>query len=82
MERDYHEIEDSDKWEIYVKYRKIVSLFLITQRLQSSLSIYQPSLLNYRPPSRYYSPVKNFVRQEHYFSLAKYLLSFLSEVLW
>jgi hypothetical protein len=28
-ERDYHQIEDSDKWEIYVKYRKIVSRFLI-----------------------------------------------------
>jgi hypothetical protein len=28
MERDYHHIEDSDKWEIYVKYREIVSQFL------------------------------------------------------
>ena len=26
---DYHQIEDSDKWEIYVKYRQIVSGFLI-----------------------------------------------------
>ena len=28
---DYHQIEDSDKWEIYVKYRQIVSRFLIGQ---------------------------------------------------
>ena len=30
-ELDCHQIEDSDKWEIYVKYRKIVSRFLIDQ---------------------------------------------------
>ena len=27
-ERYYHQIEDSDKWEIHVKYREIVSQFL------------------------------------------------------
>jgi hypothetical protein len=69
-ERDYrHQIEDSDKWEIYVKYRKIVSRFLIDQT-RSALSLVIRVI---------------FVGsggQEHYVSLAKYLLSFLSEGLW
>ena len=79
-QRDYHQIEDSDKWEIYVEYRKIVSRFLINRRHRSSPSIYQPSLLN--DPPRYYSPVEFFVGQEHYVYLAKYLLSFLSNGFW
>ena len=54
---NYHQIEDSDKWEIYVKYRKMVSQLLIDGR-QSSMFL---------------------VVQEHYVSLAEYLLSFLSE---
>ena len=33
-ERSYHQVEDSEKWEIYVKYRQIVSLFL-TDRTRS-----------------------------------------------
>ena len=78
IEHDYHQIEDSDKWEMYVKYRKIVSQFLIDHRHRSSpISIYVTT----RPPS-YYSPVKFFVGEEHYVNLAKYLLSFLSEGLW
>jgi hypothetical protein len=73
IECDYHEIEDSDKWEIYVKYRKIISQFLTSQ---PSLTIHQPS--NYRSSVLNYS-VNLFVGQVQYVSLAKYLLSFLSE---
>ena len=32
MDYDIDRIEDSDNWEIYVKYRKIVSRFLIEDR--------------------------------------------------
>ena len=68
-ERDYDQIEDSDKWEIYVKYRKIVSQFLIDQT-RSEI-----------PRDPRYSSI-NFVLwskgQEHYINLAKYLLSSLS----
>ena len=53
-ERYYHQIEDSDKWEIYVKYRRIVSQFLIDRTVIWSKG------------------------QEHYVSLAKYLLNSLS----
>ena len=73
-ERDCPQIEDSDKWEIYVKYRKIVSQFLIDQHgahWQSSRN------------SRYYSFFgSSGGRQEHYLSLAKYLLNFLEEIPW
>jgi len=59
---DYHDqIEDSDKWEIYVEYRKVVSRFLIDQT---------------RSEIPHYS---RWSGQEHYVSLAKYLLSLLSE---
>ena len=63
-ECDYHYIEDSDNWEIYVKYRKIVSRFLI-DHFRSDIGFYSWS-----------------GGQDHYVSLAKYLLSFLSERLW
>ena len=67
---DYHQIEDSDKWEIYVKYRKIVSQFLIDQT-RSEI-----------PPDPRGSSI-NFVlwskSQDNYVRLAKYLLSFLRE---
>ena len=52
----YHQIEDSDKWEIYFKYRKIVSRYLIEQTILWS----------------------NRQLEEHYVSLANYLLSSLS----
>ena len=66
---DYHQIEDSDKWEIYIKYRKIVSRFLI-------------DLIRSPDPSY---PFFTFLLwgtdegQGRYVSLAKYLLSFMSE---
>ena len=63
------QIEDPDKWEIYVKYRKIVSQFLID--------------LNYSYDPNYYSLYCwSRGRQEHYVSLAKYLLLFLEESPW
>ena len=73
----YHQIEDPDKWEIYVKYRKIVSRFLINQR-----PIYQPPVNYGRPPLPYYCSNLFVVGQERYVDLAKYLLEFLSETLW
>ena len=73
-ERDYHQIEDSDKWEIYVKYRKFVAGFLIDQnRSQIPRDPRYSSLIFFRWSRG---------GQEHYASLAKYLLSFLSEDLW
>ena len=67
----YHQIEDSDKWEIYVKYRQIISRFLIgqtccgiprdTHNLSSLFSAWSRR------------------GQEKYVDLAKYLLRFLSE---
>lgn len=78
----YHQFEDTDQWEIYVKYRKFVSEFLTnrTWSRRSNLSTYQPpARLNYRSPLRYYRPVTFIVDQEHYVSLAYYLLSFLPE---
>ena len=81
--RDWHQIEDSDQWEIYVGYREIVSQFLIDQ---IGSPVYQ------HPPYcvRGSSPLYTFVNcyrwsrggQEHYVSLAKYLLSFLLEGPW
>ena len=77
---DYPQIEDTDKWEIYVKYRKIVSRFLIDQSRYETWSrnhqhsIYRPFLNNL--------PITVFRwsgSEEHYVSLAKYLLSSLSE---
>ena len=64
----------SDKWEIYVEYRKIVSRFLIDQA-RSEIP---------RDP-RFSSA--NFIRwtkggQKPYVSLAKHLLTFLSECHW
>ena len=38
---DYHQIEDSDKWEIYVKYRKMVSQLLIDGRQSSMVLVVQ-----------------------------------------
>ena len=67
--RDYPQIEDSDKWEIYVEYRKIVSRFLIDQ-----------NGAQIPHNSRYYSLFCwSRDRQEHYVSLAEYLLRFLKE---
>ena len=66
-ERDYHQIDDPDKWEIYVKYRKIVSLFL-TDHTRFSISL--PPF----EPRRYADFV---VDQEHYVRFAKYLSHFL-----
>ena len=65
---DYHQIEDSDKWEIYVKYRQIVSQFLTGQIPRD-------------PPSSGSLVFSAWSRrgQENYVNLAKYLLDFLSE---
>ena len=65
---------NSEKWEIYVEYRKIVSRFLIDQA-RSEIP---------RDP-RFSSP--HFIRwsrggQKPYVSLAKHLLTFLSECHW
>ena len=66
----------SDKWEIYVEYRKIVSRFLIDQARSEN------------PPDPRFSSVNfNFIRwsgggQKPYVSLAKYLHTFLSECHW
>ena len=62
--------KDSDKWEIYVEYRKIVSRFLIDQTR---------SEIQHNP----HFSSDDFLRwsrggQEHYVSLAKHLLLFLS----
>ena len=78
----YHQFEDTDQWEIYVKYRKFVSEFLTnrTWSRRSNLSTYQPpARLNNWSPLRYYRPATFIVVQEHYVSLAYYLLSFLPE---
>ena len=67
--------KDSNKWEIYVEYRKIVSRFLIDQT--HSEIPHDPRFSSF-----------NFFRwsrggKEHYISLAKHLLSFfLSECHW
>ena len=67
---DYHQIEDPDKWEIYVEYRQIVSQFLIGQTCCGILpDTYNPSIL-FSAWSR--------GGQENYVELARYLLIFLS----
>ena len=86
MRPQFYRIEDSDQWEIYVEYRKIVSRFLIDHIYSENWtmtywpSIYLPSIY-WASPDSY--PVSFFDRidwsQKFYASLAKYLLSFLSE---
>ena len=41
MERHYHHIEDPGKWEIYVKYRQIVSRFLTDRTRAGALFVGQ-----------------------------------------
>ena len=67
-ERDLPQIEDSDEWEIYVEYRKIVSQFLIDAP-ENGIQIPDFSFLFYWSRGH----------QEHYVSLAEYLLCFLKE---
>jgi hypothetical protein len=43
IQRDYHRIEDSGKWEIYVKYRQIVSQFLTDGARAGGLFVDQSS---------------------------------------
>ena len=69
---DYHRIEDSDKWDIYVNYRQIVSRFLIDQ----TCGIPRDTHDN---PSSLFSAWSRR-GQENYVYLAKYLLWFLSEL--
>ena len=67
---DYRQIEDSDKWEIYVKYRQIVSRFLIG-----------PTCCRIPPrtaTTNFFFSAWSSGGQENYVNLAKYLLSFLS----
>ena len=66
---DYHQIEDPDKWELYVEYRQIVSQFLIGQTCCGILpDTHNPSIL-FSAWSR--------GGQENYVELARYLLIFL-----
>ena len=67
----YHPIEDSDKWEIYVKYRQIVSRYLIGQ---TCCGIPPDTHIPYS-----FFPAWSRRGQENYVNLAKYLLNFLSE---
>ena len=67
-------LKNSEKWEIYVEYRKIVSRFLI-DKARSEI-----------PRDPRFSSV-HFIRwsrggQKPYVSLAKHLLTFLSECHW
>ena len=71
------QIEDPDKWEIYFKYRKIVSQFLIDQIQSDAPNPPIPHNLHYHSSFRWSGG-----RQEHYVSLAKYLLRFLKECPW
>ena len=66
---DYRQIEDSDKWETYVKYRQIVSRFLIGQ-----------TCCGIPPDTENLSFFSAWSRrgQGNYVNLAKYLLKFLS----
>ena len=73
-QQDYGIKINSEKWEIYVEYRKIVSRFLIDQT-RSEI----------RCDPRFCSD--SFIRwsrggKEHYVSLAKHLITFLSECHW
>ena len=78
MDPRYYRIEDSDKWEIYVEYRKIVSRFFIDHIYSESWSpTYRPSFY-WASPGSY--PVGFFHRI--HVGLAKYLLSLLSEDVW
>ena len=68
----YHQIEDSGKWEIYVKYRQIVSRFLIGQTccgIPLNRDTHNPSFF----PAWSRGGQKNYC-----VNLAKYLLRFLS----
>jgi len=40
-ERSYYQVEDSEKWEIYVKYRQIISQFLTDQTRSGTLFVNQ-----------------------------------------
>ena len=62
--------KDSDKWEIYVEYRKIVSRFLIDQTRSGIPRDPRFSSVNFHLWSR--------GDKKHYVRLAQYLLSFLS----
>ena len=68
--RDHcHQIEDSDKWELYVKYHKIVSQVLIDQNgTQIPLN-----------SQHFYLIFWSVGHQEQYVSLANYLLRYLNE---
>ena len=69
---DFRQIEDSDKWEIYVKYRQIVSRFLIGPRC-------------WIPPREdrhnFFFSAWSRGGQENYVNLAKYLLRYMSKSL-
>ena len=71
------QIKDSNKWEIYFKYRKIVSQFLIDQIQSDAPNPPIPHNLHYHSSFRWSGG-----RQEHYVSLAEYLLRFLKESAW
>jgi hypothetical protein len=44
--RDYHQIEDSARWEIYLKYRQIVSQFLTDGARCGGLFVDQSSYID------------------------------------
>ena len=43
---DYRQIEDSGKWEIYLKYRQIVSRFLTDETRSGSSFVVQSSYVS------------------------------------
>ena len=47
VEQGYHQIEDSGKWEIYVKYRQIISQFLTDGVRSGGLFVDQNSYVNF-----------------------------------
>ena len=72
---DYHQIEDSDKWEIYVNYRQIVSRFLIGQTSGIPRDTY-----DHNTAGAFLFSLWSRRGQENYVNLAKYLLRFLDGV--
>ena len=75
-ERDYPQIEDSEKWDIYLRYRQIVSRFL-TDQTRSLIAVNRTPV----GPCTPYRHLPSFVGQKHYVGFAKYLLRLLIEML-
>ena len=74
--QDYHQIEDSDNWEIYVNYRQIVSRFLIGHWQTCEI----PRDTHDDTAGAFLFSLWSRRGQENYVNLAKYLLRFLDGV--